>query len=1344
MSRCRTIDPGSSDKTFKETILQVCRDRSDQWAKDVELRVLGAVSDLHAADARYHRDCKPSFMGPKALKLSAKSGTTTRKDSAFDQVVRLMESDKNKLWSSTELHNAYVDRDGNRLQRRTLVDAIAKHFGEHLLLLSCKGIATLLVFRTRASELVKLEEDVDDDHQAIQNVARLVRQESKAIEIDTKSYSSGINEGIARAETSSTILALLSEISPRLSGSLTSLLIGNMITNVVTNRPTALQVALGVAVREKSMINTLHDFSVTCSYDEVLRFKTSAAHSAAETSNSQGLFNANEGLIQVVIDNYDANISSLNGLKSTHALAMLMCQSTSGSNLEAATDAENRIPRISKADMKLPIDDVRVQHYQGPKAPPMPALPAVNPTQNAHIQRCQSTSLARARELDLQFLKSVTASENVAEYGGHITRVAREQDHVIRPATTTRYRPLIDLNPSDPSTIKTALLEAQSLTTDCGQQFVVITADQQLYKVILDNIWATPEIFSNIFPRLGGLHTIMSFCGSVGKLMMDSGLSEILRYAFGGVEKMLSGKKYPQNVRAFRLLAEELLRKSITETDSTEEFEQMLVNASCRSKTTKLWVDCFIHPVLIMMAFTRAERESDWPLHLWSVSQMMPYFFAAGHVNYARYGLYYLRSMESLPQEVQAMFLKGLHTMRHIPGASNSTWSDMYIESTFMRYGHSQGGLTGLTLSGSATQRWALSLHACSVLEHDLQVMRDRVDQPPRYHKEESAGRMRTDAADRLKLKQKLEHCIDPLDPTGHPEELFNVVTGQVASTASNVHKALELGKESLHAYEKKLPDGFHAPISCPVTTMATKRKRLQLQEGVEPAFDTEVIFIRTLGLMNTMDFNLKDLFDFELSQIPTSLFTDDGNLRPATAKSKLKKAIEVEQSLRITPDPQVLVLDGCAILWTLHWPVPGTVEDLITAMETYLRQKLSICDVYLIFDRYYPLSTKGCTRSQRSSSTAVGPYHFTTSSALPSQSACLSIVDNKVQLIRVMCDALLDRFQQKVTPRKLVITGPDPVPHVIEAGAHTRRQDMSVKHEEGDVIIVNQVVRIARETQSIIHVVCDDTDVFILLVHFYASENLHSDIFMVPTRSARSVVNIGATAKENEPIAKHLLSVHALTGCDTTSTLYGIGKLKALKSLRNKHVPPHLGDKTATIDDLERKAVSFIATCYGSEKTSSMSEVRYNIWQHKTARGKSQKFKLASLPPSSAAFRLHVQRAQYQACLWTAALDSEPPEMNAADYGWKADPSNRNLLPVTLPSGTMVAPKQVLNLLCCNCSSTEACSTRRCTCRKSELACSIFCKCNASAGLKCANPLNKTTDDDLSDMSDDDNDDVE
>ena len=31
---------------------------------------------------------------------------------------------------------------------------------------------------------------------------------------------------------------------------------------------------------------------------------------------------------------------------------------------------------------------------------------------------------------------------------------------------------------------------------------------------------------------------------------------------------------------------------------------------------------------------------------------MLPYFFAAGHANYARYGVYYLHSMTKLPKEI--------------------------------------------------------------------------------------------------------------------------------------------------------------------------------------------------------------------------------------------------------------------------------------------------------------------------------------------------------------------------------------------------------------------------------------------------------------------------------------------------------------------------------------------------------------------------------------------------------------------------------------------------------------------------------------------------------------------
>ena len=86
------------------------------------------------------------------------------------------------------------------------------------------------------------------------------------------------------------------------------------------------------------------------------------------------------------------------------------------------------------------------------------------------------------------------------------------------------------------------------------------------------------------------------------------------------------------------------------------------------NRTTKLWLNNLINPVLIMMQFVRAERKGDSSLHVFCVNEMMPYFFSAGHVNYARYGLYYLRSMEHLPSHIMQRFLRDEHVMRHKPG----------------------------------------------------------------------------------------------------------------------------------------------------------------------------------------------------------------------------------------------------------------------------------------------------------------------------------------------------------------------------------------------------------------------------------------------------------------------------------------------------------------------------------------------------------------------------------------------------------------------------------------------------------------------------------------------------
>jgi hypothetical protein len=145
------------------------------------------------------------------------------------------------------------------------------------------------------------------------------------------------------------------------------------------------------------------------------------------------------------------------------------------------------------------------------------------------------------------------------------------------------------------------------------------------------------------------------------------------------VAKMLSGKKFPPNVCALRMLTEEILRGICFYKNALLSYQDLMIalkTISERSKTARLCVDMLIKPMLIIMKFVRAEREADWLLHLEAFREMIPYFFETGHVNHARYGMCYLRSIEALPGEVLVFFMKEL-VMRHQCDLWNGSWSDI-------------------------------------------------------------------------------------------------------------------------------------------------------------------------------------------------------------------------------------------------------------------------------------------------------------------------------------------------------------------------------------------------------------------------------------------------------------------------------------------------------------------------------------------------------------------------------------------------------------------------------------------------------------------------------------------
>ena len=149
-----------------------------------------------------------------------------------------------------------------------------------------------------------------------------------------------------------------------------------------------------------------------------------------------------------------------------------------------------------------------------------------------------------SKDTNFKFIKATLTQSNVPNYNGFCTAESRIGGKPLLPETKILYQPYIDEPPTDPSTILTAMEDAEKIANDAGQKYTVFTADQQLYAIVLNIISCNPERWESFIPRLGGMHWLMSFIVACGSLMKGSGLHQYLSSAFSGVSKMLIGKKY--------------------------------------------------------------------------------------------------------------------------------------------------------------------------------------------------------------------------------------------------------------------------------------------------------------------------------------------------------------------------------------------------------------------------------------------------------------------------------------------------------------------------------------------------------------------------------------------------------------------------------------------------------------------------------------------------------------------------------------------------------------------------------------------------------------------------------
>ena len=214
---CHSTLTEHGDRPYKEYLLDKCHSRNDHWANEVQTRIKAAVSDLHAVDARYHKDCMSIFVRNRCLADNLKD--TSQTDEALQDVIEILQADRSRIWNSIELFKEYQDNHGCALTRCRLVEELRRNIGGDLVVLTNPGYASVIAFHKNAAlmlKLVKADDESDDIGRSVSILANHVVKECKSIACDKSVYQMHVDMDIAAECASSTLLNLLANLSTKL------------------------------------------------------------------------------------------------------------------------------------------------------------------------------------------------------------------------------------------------------------------------------------------------------------------------------------------------------------------------------------------------------------------------------------------------------------------------------------------------------------------------------------------------------------------------------------------------------------------------------------------------------------------------------------------------------------------------------------------------------------------------------------------------------------------------------------------------------------------------------------------------------------------------------------------------------------------------------------------------------------------------------------------------------------------------------------------------------------------------------------------------------------------------
>ncbi|XP_071943683.1 uncharacterized protein [Antedon mediterranea] len=285
---------------------------------------------------------------------------------------------------------------------------------------------------------------------------------------------------------------------------------------------------------------------------------------------------------------------------------------------------------------------------------------------------------------------------------------------------------------------------------------------------------------------------------------------------------------------------------------------------------------------------------------------------------------------------------------------------------------------------------------------------------------------------------------------------------------------------------------------------------------------------------------------------------------------------------------------------------------------------------------------------------------------------------------------------------------------------------------EEADTRMFLHAKYAAHHGGKDIVIISPDTDVFIIGLAFCKS--LHGSHLYFNTGKDANLRTIHLQAIQEHignEVSNALIGLHCFTGCDSVSSFFGKGKVKAMKLvMENSNLCKafcSLGNSTSELsDELVCDLETFVCRLYG-HKNKSVNEVRYAMFSM-NVRAENM------MPPNKDALYKHIQRANYQASIHKASFIQQQNAPSPVGNGWKmAD----NKLVIDWME-KQPALHSILELSSCSCKKSkcnEGVANEKC-CVSLGFSCTELCSCK-----NCNNLLHTS---DVFEIDGDDSDDEE